>query len=159
MDRHGDGQAQAVDGRLTASAGVGAGPWLWPAIDAPEAAEVARAFVDPHRDAAPVGTPGWFLARCASLRVVLDARGRIIALGTGWPEVLGWSCERLAGRLVDELVHPGDRAVIAQVLEQRADREALEPFTTRLRHRQGGYRALRWQPVAVPEHGDRKSVV
>ena len=86
------------------------------------------------------------------IMMVLGPRRVIRAVNPAWTALLGWSEAELIGSNALALLHPDDKAIA--LLQVQADPgEVLPPrrFETRVRHRDGSYRWIRW--AAVPEVG------
>ncbi|WP_419897508.1 hybrid sensor histidine kinase/response regulator [Roseomonas sp. USHLN139] len=85
------------------------------------------------------------------LMLVARPEGRIVVVNPAWTAVLGWQEAELVGAELAGLVHPDDRAALAEALAGMAEGQAGRRFDTRLRHRGGGYRWIAWN--AVPGEG------
>lgn len=74
-----------------------------------------------------------------------DARGFFISLNRAWEDVLGWTREELCSRPYIELVHDDDVERTAREAARLAQPDyELADFENRWRHKDGGYRWLRW---------------
>lgn len=76
---------------------------------------------------------------------VSDARGYFVSLNQAWEDVLGWTREQLRSRPYIELVHDDDVERTAREAARvvQPDYELVD-FENRFRHKDGGYRWLRW---------------
>ena len=91
----------------------------------------------------------WDLTR--DLLLVCQPDGILVALNPAWEENLGWSRLELLGSSLLTLVHPDERFITENELEQLATRAASQRFVNRIRHRDGSYRWISW--TAVPDAG------
>jgi PAS domain S-box-containing protein len=83
--------------------------------------------------------------------VVAEAGGTWIAASPAWTDLLGWSVDELVGRDSGWLLHPDERAHVAELRKRIAAGEIVRDFTVRLRTRAGDYRCLSW--TCIPEGG------
>lgn len=83
------------------------------------------------------------------LECSVDSRGYFARLGHGWEQALGWTREDLMSRPFADFVHPNDREhAIAAVLRLSQGGSAPQALESRFRAPGGGWRRLRWRPVA-----------
>lgn len=92
-------------------------------------------------------------ASAGELRAVLSLEGRFLAVSDAWTAVLGWSPEELQGSSVLDLLHPDDRPAARHEARQLSAGRPSVAYTTRLRHRGGGFRWLRWDGVPSVAQG------
>ena len=86
---------------------------------------------------------------------VSDGRGFFTSPNQAWEEVLGWTREELLARPYIELVHDDDveRTMREAARIVQPDYEIVD-FENRFRHKEGGYRWLRW---SARSDGDSRS--
>ena len=81
----------------------------------------------------------------SDLLATISLEGRFTLLNPAWEALLGWTREELQAAPIEEFMHPDD---VEQTLEQMRvsedEREQLEAFTNRYRHRDGSWRWLLW---------------
>lgn len=84
------------------------------------------------------------------LQVVVDPAGNVRAANVAWTTILGWPAAEVAGRNVQDFIHPDDWAGSRAALDIAAV-APLPTFENRFRHASGGWRWISW--VAAPEDG------
>lgn len=129
-------------------------------IDAPDRpGEIADALVGGSSSPPPVGSSAWFLEHSTDLRCVASTNGYLLEVSASWTTQLGWSREELLARPYLDFVHPDDvEPTIAAARDLRVGHPAVA-FTNRYRHKDGGYRCLRWDSVPAVEQGRIYAVV
>ncbi|MEJ8849144.1 PAS domain S-box protein [Variovorax rhizosphaerae] len=85
----------------------------------------------------------------ADIMLMVDIRGRIVAVNPAWQALLGWSQAQLLGKRFLRLLHPGDVAPTVAELRRLEDGQMHSRIENRLRHLDGSYRTLSW--TAVPD--------
>ncbi len=78
------------------------------------------------------------------LLIVVDPDRRIVSVNPSWERVLGYRSEQLIGRVVSELLHPGDTDCTAKAIEAIADQDPSAQVENRYRHADGHWVWLRW---------------
>ncbi len=80
------------------------------------------------------------------LLATISSDGRFTLVNPAWEQLLGWSCDELHARPIQELMHPEDVEQTLALLAgpQRGSEQQLESFTNRYRHRDGSWRWLLW---------------
>lgn len=87
----------------------------------------------------------FFASHSRELRCSLDRDGRFLLVEGAWQSVTGWQPERLRGWHWKEIVHPLDRAGVAEVLDLTRGGGASEhDVEFRLALATGGYRVTCW---------------
>jgi len=87
------------------------------------------------------------------LMATVDEEGRIVLANSAWKALLGHEPNKLMGRTLLSLVHPGDRDVATHCLSRiAAGREASE-VACRMRMAAGGHRPIRWSGSLDVESG------
>jgi PAS domain S-box-containing protein len=82
---------------------------------------------------------------------VSDLEGRVLAINPAWDAVLGWKPADVLGDRGWTLLHPDDLERTHAALDQAASGIEHFNFETRLRCRDGSYRAFSWR--AAPSNG------
>jgi PAS domain S-box-containing protein len=77
--------------------------------------------------------------------------GRWLSINPAWTRLLGWDENDILNKSFDWLLHPDDRSTLAEGLSTAASSRSAAAFETRLRHRDGVFRAVAW--TAVPDQG------
>ena len=91
----------------------------------------------------------FFASFSRELRWSLDHEGRLQFLEGAWESVLGWLPEDLHGWYWEEIVHPGDRARVGEILDRvTADHRCERDIDLRLAVAGGGHRLTSWTFVA-----------
>jgi diguanylate cyclase (GGDEF)-like protein/PAS domain S-box-containing protein len=76
---------------------------------------------------------------------MLSPEGCFTLVNPAWETQLGWPREQLLGKPLTDFIHPDDVERTAMCLLGASSRETpLENFSTRFRHRDGGWRTLSW---------------
>jgi PAS domain S-box-containing protein len=70
--------------------------------------------------------------------------GTLVSVNPAWERLLGWTAHELQGSNMLDLVHPDDRATTQAELQRLAQGQHTIGFDNRYRHRDGGYRWVRW---------------
>lgn len=95
-----------------------------------------------------------FFALALDLMCIVDFQGVFRQLSPRWESVFGHALDELRGRQLLELIHPDDHAPIrekaARMLEGGGD---AVRFESRFRGKDGAYRWLEWNAIAVLEEG------
>ncbi|MCW2994813.1 MAG: domain S-box protein [Conexibacter sp.] len=78
------------------------------------------------------------------LLIVVDDERRIVSVNPSWERVLGYRPEQLAGRVISELLHPGDTDCTAKAIEAIAHEDPSAQVENRYRHADGHWVWLRW---------------
>jgi len=81
---------------------------------------------------------------------IADFSGRLLQLNPSWEIVLGYSQAELQAVSGVELVHPDDRQVMFEKLEELRNGKAAAQMEGRYRHKDGSYRWLLWSAVPFP---------
>jgi PAS domain S-box-containing protein len=89
-------------------------------------------------------------AMVQSLTLVVGYDGRIQRASSAWRSALGWAPEELAGRRVEDLVHPDDVGRTRARTQRVVAGHRTGGFENRYRTRNGTYRWLLWQSHLVP---------
>lgn len=79
---------------------------------------------------------------------VLRPDGIVAEVNPAWNQTLGWDPHEVAGKRIDQLVHPDDR-IDAELALQRATLGVLPNFECRTLHADGSHRNIAW--TAAPE--------
>jgi PAS domain S-box-containing protein len=69
----------------------------------------------------------------------------------GWSRVLGYTTDEILAVPYAEFIHPDDRARLREILPLVRDGRPHEAIEIRYRHKNGSYRWLSWNVVAIPE--------
>jgi PAS domain S-box-containing protein len=81
---------------------------------------------------------------------IADFNGRLLQLNPSWEIVLGYPQAELQAISGVELVHPDDRQVMFEKLEELRNGKAAAQMEGRYRHKDGTYRWLSWSAVPFP---------
>lgn len=79
---------------------------------------------------------------------VLQPDGTFTEVNPAWTQILGWAPPQVAGKRMDQFVHPDDRTN-AELALQRATLGVLPSFECRVLHADGSHRSIAW--TAAPE--------
>jgi PAS domain S-box-containing protein len=90
-----------------------------------------------------------FFNLSADLFSITDGR-RLKKVNPAWTAILGFSPDELAGKAMDELVHPDDLHNTLS-LEKRFKAGNVVRFENRFRHRDGSYRWISWNSTMSDE--------
>lgn len=82
------------------------------------------------------------------LLCVADLDGYFLELNPSWQRSLGWSIEELKSKPYIDFVHPEDREMTREAMEDLRVGEDVISFENRYRVKGGGYRWLRWNAHA-----------
>ncbi len=85
------------------------------------------------------------------LLAIVETDGTFIAINAAWTSLLGWTSDELVNTPFAPLVHPDDLEATQAVFAGLFDAPLTQPYTYRLRHRDGSYRWVAW--IAVLEQG------
>ncbi len=111
----------------------------------------------------PVTEPPADLARffelSSELLVIATFDGQLLRVSPSWTETLGWTEQELTCGPYLDLVHPDDRAATIDAAAALVRGETLRAFENRYRHKDGGYRWLRWTNTSATEDQRIYSVV
>jgi diguanylate cyclase (GGDEF)-like protein/PAS domain S-box-containing protein len=81
----------------------------------------------------------------SDLLATISLDGHFTLLNPAWEELLGWTRAELQAGPIEQFVHPEDiERTLALLHPGRQEREQLETFTNRYRHRDGSWRWLLW---------------
>jgi PAS domain S-box-containing protein len=87
------------------------------------------------------------------LLIVVDADRRIVSVNPSWERVLGYRPADLLGRVVSELLHPGDTDCTAKAIEAIAAEDPSAQVENRYRHADGHWVWLRWTTARDEQDG------
>lgn len=79
--------------------------------------------------------------------------GYFTRLNPSWSRILGWSEEELLDRPYIDFVHPEDRGYTIRAASTLSSGKSLFEFDNRYLCKDGSYRWLSWNSVAIPERG------
>ncbi|HRI09542.1 MAG TPA: response regulator, partial [Nannocystaceae bacterium] len=105
--------------------------------------------VDAWRQAARVSRR--FFDLSPDILCVVGLDGRLRGVNTAFERTLGYAQDRLVGLGVHELLHPDDVPGALEILRHLAAAEQVSNFEVRMRARDGAFRWLQWNAVAVAE--------
>ena len=81
----------------------------------------------------------------SDLLATISLDGRFTLLNPAWEQLLGWTPEELQEGPIEQFMHPEDvERTLALLHPGRDERDQLETFTNRYRHRDGSWRWLLW---------------
>jgi PAS domain S-box-containing protein len=78
------------------------------------------------------------------LLIVVNPERRIVSVNPSWERVLGYRPDDLIGRVVSDLLHPGDTDCTAKAIEAIAAQDPSAQVENRYRHADGHWVWLRW---------------
>lgn len=134
--RHRDGQWHRV---LWYRHALGDGCWLGYGEDVSE-----QRRTEAERDLFFEQTPG--------LQAVVSDDGRLLRVGPGWQQLLGWPLASLVGRPLLDFLHPDDvDAARAYLRRQRSGSGEEAPLSGRFLQTDSRYRWLRWYARGVDD--------
>ena len=91
-----------------------------------------------------------FFAQSLDLLCIAGLDGYFKRLNRAWTSALGWTLEELAAKPFLDFVHPDDREATREEVARLAAGADTIAFENRYRHRDGGYRWLRWNARPAP---------
>ena len=91
----------------------------------------------------------WTLSQ--ELMLICNLQGRITAVNPSAHRILGWTEDEMAGRPVDEFIHPDDMGATTAELSRLSHGITTLAFENRWRAKAGGWRLFSW--TAVPDGG------
>ncbi len=90
-----------------------------------------------------------FFSLSLDMLCIAGKNGYFQRINPAWSSTLGWTDEELLGRPYIEFVHPDDRAATAAEADRLATGGQTVSFENRYLCKDGSYRLLRWNAVAV----------
>jgi PAS domain S-box-containing protein len=84
---------------------------------------------------------------------VIGADGYLQRANPAFERMLGWTCDELLARPLIEFVHPDDRAITVEALQQLAAQPRFGAVEVRIECRDGSYRWISWQTSSADEQG------
>ena len=92
-----------------------------------------------------------FFNNSIDLLCIADTKGHFLRLNPEWKIVLGYDIAELEGRAFVDFVHPEDVKSTMEVTKQLADKEIINNFINRYRHKNGSYRWIEWRSFSTEE--------
>lgn len=84
----------------------------------------------------------WALSGQAMIMVTLDLR--LHAINPAFERIMGWTLSQMAEMPIIDLVHPSDRRDVSEVALDVLHGNGVSELESRVRHRAGHYRWIRW---------------
>ncbi len=97
-----------------------------------------------------------FYRESSEMLAYMDINRRILSPNLAWTSQLGWVCEALEGKLVENFVHAEDMANTVELLEDLANemKDGIKiEFECRFLHKNTSWRILRWRLVPDVDSG------
>lgn len=94
-----------------------------------------------------------FFEQPAGLHIIAGLDGTIEQVNPAWEQVLGYTCEELEGRRIQELIHPDDLAPTEAAIAEQAQGQSISQFQNRYRHKNGSWRTLMWWSSMLEDDG------
>lgn len=86
-----------------------------------------------------------FFNNTIDLLCIADTNGCFRQLNPEWEKTLGYSINELIGQPFINFVHPDDVEKTIKATQQLANREKIDSFENRYRHKNGSYRWIEWR--------------
>ncbi|RZK04236.1 MAG: PAS domain S-box protein, partial [Pantoea sp.] len=84
----------------------------------------------------------WALSGQAMIMVTLDLR--LHAVNPAFERMMGWTLSQMAEMSIIDLIHPSDRRDVSEVALDVLHGNGVSELESRVRHRAGHYRWIRW---------------
>jgi diguanylate cyclase (GGDEF)-like protein/PAS domain S-box-containing protein len=76
---------------------------------------------------------------------IIDPQGAFIQTNGAWRDILGWGTEELAGRRIDDFVHPEEREYLSQKKQRLVEEGGIISLDIRVKDSGGAYRWISWR--------------